>query len=60
MDLVFWADRTLLIEILKSDIRFEVDKELRKNNITIPYPQTDVHLKNDIQTKEQKDKLPLG
>ena len=26
MDLVFWAKQTLLIEILKSDIRFEIDK----------------------------------
>lgn len=44
MDLIFWANQTLLIEILKSDIRFEIDKELRKNGITVPYPQTDIHI----------------
>lgn len=43
MDLIFWANQTLYIEVLKSDIRFEIDKELRKNNIEIPYPQADVH-----------------
>lgn len=44
MDLIFWANQTFLIEILKSEIRFEIDRELRKNGITIPYPQADIHL----------------
>lgn len=28
----------------KSDIRFEIDRLFRENNITIPFPQRDVHL----------------
>lgn len=44
MDLVFWAEQNLYIEILKSDIRFEIDKELRKHNIQVPYPQSEVYL----------------
>ncbi len=44
MDLVFWADQNLLIEILKSDIRFMIDDELRKNKITIPYPIAHINL----------------
>ena len=28
----------------KSDIRFEIDKIFKENNITIPFPQRDVHL----------------
>ena len=30
--------------IPKSDIRFEIDKLFRENNITIPFPQRDVHI----------------
>ncbi|WP_159951312.1 mechanosensitive ion channel family protein [Polaribacter septentrionalilitoris] len=29
---------------IKSDLRFEIDKKFRENNITIPFPQRDVHL----------------
>ena len=44
MDLIFWADQNLFIEIVKSEIRFEIDKELRVNGIKIPYNQQDIHL----------------
>ncbi|MDA0701129.1 MAG: mechanosensitive ion channel, partial [Bacteroidetes bacterium] len=30
--------------IVKSDIRFKIDAAFRKNNITIPFPQRDVHM----------------
>ena len=30
----------------KSDIRFEIDRLFRENNITIPFPQRDIHIKN--------------
>lgn len=29
---------------IKSDLRFEIDKKFRENNITIPFPQRDVHI----------------
>lgn len=29
---------------IKSDIRFAIDKKFRKNNVTIPFPQRDVHV----------------
>ncbi|MDY7395256.1 mechanosensitive ion channel [Aureibaculum sp. 2210JD6-5] len=32
------------VRIPKSDIRFEIDKLFRENNVTIPFPQRDVHL----------------
>jgi small-conductance mechanosensitive channel len=44
MDLIFWAKQNLYIEILKSDIRFDIDTAIRRHGITIPYPQTDIHL----------------
>jgi small-conductance mechanosensitive channel len=31
----------------QSDIRFEIDRLFRENNITIPFPQRDVHLYNN-------------
>ncbi len=40
----FWVTETWDIEIIKSDLRFYVDKLFRKNNITIPFPQRDVHM----------------
>jgi len=40
----FWVTETWDIEIIKSDLRFYIDKLFRKNNITIPFPQRDVHM----------------
>lgn len=59
MDLVFWADKTLLIEVLKSDIRYSMDKALRKHKIKIPYQQTDVHFPADFmsETGKESDRL---
>lgn len=31
----------------KSDIRFEIDRLFRENNVTIPFPQRDVHIFNN-------------
>jgi len=45
MDLVFWADQNFEIEIYKSEIRFKIINEFRVNQIEIPYPQQDIHLK---------------
>lgn len=40
----FWTDRTWEIEFIKSELRFEIDKAFRANNITIPFPQRDLHI----------------
>lgn len=34
----------------KSDIRFEIDRLFREHNITIPFPQRDVHIFNQSKT----------
>ena len=31
---------------IKSEIRFRIDQLFRENNISIPFPQTDVHIIN--------------
>lgn len=44
----FFISDSFHVPIIKSDIRFTIDKLFRKNNITIPFPQRDVHI---FQTK---------
>lgn len=44
MDVIFWADQNLFIEIHKSDIRYAIDKEFRANGVEYPYDQMDIHL----------------
>ena len=43
-DLHYWIDDTWKTEIIKSDLRFAIDRLFRENNIQIPFPQRDVHL----------------
>ncbi len=40
---------------IKSAIRFKIDKLFRENNVTIPFPQRDVHLFNTSVTKNNTD-----
>lgn len=42
--LIFTLNDSFQAGIPKSDIRFEIDKVFRENNITIPFPQRDVHI----------------
>lgn len=46
---LFWTSDLMLIEAIKSDIRYNIDKLFRERGITIPFPQRDVHLfKKDL------------
>ncbi|MEN0005975.1 MAG: mechanosensitive ion channel domain-containing protein [Bacteroidota bacterium] len=42
----FWSKNFSHIEDLKSDLRFEIDRRFREENIAIPFPQRDVWLRN--------------
>ncbi|MCB0443511.1 MAG: mechanosensitive ion channel [Flavobacterium sp.] len=42
--LYFFVDDAFASPNVKSDLRFEIDKQFRANNISIPFPQRDVHL----------------
>lgn len=44
MELIFWADQNWDINSYKSDIRFEIDRLFRENNIHIPYPQREMRI----------------
>ncbi|MGO4905977.1 mechanosensitive ion channel family protein [Flavobacterium sp. W20_MBD1_R3] len=42
----FFVDDAFTVLRIKSDLRFEIDKQFRINNIIIPFPQRDVHFFN--------------
>lgn len=42
----FFVDDAFTVLKVKSELRFEIDKQFRINNITIPFPQRDVHFFN--------------
>ena len=42
-ELLFWTVNTFRVEDIKSDLRFSIDAAFRKNGVTIPFPQRDVH-----------------
>jgi len=43
-ELAFWTAHSLENEIIKSDLRFELNRKLKENNIQIPFPQRDIHI----------------
>ncbi|MEX2596449.1 MAG: mechanosensitive ion channel domain-containing protein [Salibacteraceae bacterium] len=40
---LFWTTETWKLEVIRSDIRFEIDRQFRKHGVRIPFPQRDVH-----------------
>jgi len=42
--LIFTLNNSFEAGIPKSDIRFEIDKQFREHNISIPFPQRDIHI----------------
>ncbi|MGM0934546.1 MAG: mechanosensitive ion channel family protein [Bacteroidota bacterium] len=48
----FYVSDSFVDPKIKSNLRFKIDQEFRKNKITIPFPQRDVHISNDnLSTK---------
>lgn len=54
-DLLFFSKSRFRIEEVLSDLRFMIDSEFRKNNIRIPFPQHDIHLRSDLTKKDIRD-----
>ena len=46
-ELLFYSANMFRIERVKSDIRFYIDAKFRQNNIHIPFPQRDLHIKSN-------------
>jgi small-conductance mechanosensitive channel len=45
---LFFSKNVFRIENVKSDIRIIINRKFKENNITIPFPQMDLHLKSKI------------
>jgi len=45
--LVFTLNDSFIGAIPKSDLRFEIDKLFKEHNISIPFPQRDIHIKSN-------------
>ncbi len=41
----FWVRESFWVENIKSELRYAIDDEFRKNGVQIPFPQRDVHIK---------------
>ena len=48
----FFSNRYMIIEDIKSDIRFRIDELFKENNITIPFPQRDIWIRSDEKFPE--------
>lgn len=49
--LFFWTNNTFGVENVKSHLRFAIDQKFREHDITIPFPQRDLHIiSNRIKT----------
>ncbi|NJN42354.1 MAG: mechanosensitive ion channel [Flammeovirgaceae bacterium] len=45
-ELFFWSTNIFQIENTKSDLRFIIDRKFREDNVVIPFPQRDLHIKS--------------
>lgn len=52
-ELLFWTIHVMEHEDIKSDLRFKIDAEFRRHNITIPFPQRDLHIISDFRHKPE-------
>jgi len=52
--LLFFSENVFRIEKVKSDIRRIINRKFIENNITIPFPQMDIHLKSDYTNLTRK------
>jgi len=43
----FWTEKIWRIENIKSELRFAIDAAFRENDVTIAFPQMDVHVKGE-------------
>lgn len=51
-ELIFWTKHAFTVDNLKSKLRIEIYKSLAKNNISIPFPQRDIHI---IKKEDKKN-----
>jgi small-conductance mechanosensitive channel len=54
MAVMFWSPHLFIIELVKSEIRFEINEKFKENNITIPFPQQDIYIKSVNPSDHEK------
>ena len=59
-ELLFWSKNRFRIEDVKSDIRFMINSEFAKNDVRIPFPQRDIHIKTEtrVNASVEEPELP--
>lgn len=50
----FWSRNFMFIERITSDLRFEVDRLFRENDVTIPFPQRDLWVQSLPERKREE------
>ena len=58
--LYFWTERIWRIENIKSELRFAIDETFRKNGVTIPFPQRDLHIKSGFEPRGTDKPIGFG
>ena len=54
-DLLFWAGHVAQVDSIQSEILIKIDKMFRDAGITIPFPQTDLNIRNLDNEKKTND-----
>ena len=49
--LFFWSKEYIIIEKIKSELRYEIDSQFRLNQVSIPFPQRDLWIRNPESLK---------
>jgi small-conductance mechanosensitive channel len=49
-DLKFWADPFLQIGKIRSGVRFAINAKFKEHNVSIPFPQRDIHIKSTVES----------
>jgi small-conductance mechanosensitive channel len=55
----FWTEDIFRVEVLKSDLRFAIAASLKEYNITVPFPQRDLHIKS-VEDSFKIEKIDSG
>lgn len=53
---IFFSENIFRIERVKSDIRKVINRKFKEHNITIPFPQMDLHFKTNFSENTQQPK----
>lgn len=54
-ELHFWSQEFMRIEDVKSEMRFEIDRQFREQGVEIPFPQRDVWFKNQLPVSPKSE-----